>query len=108
MIRLLQQRNMSLSVMAQSVGKEKREVEVAIPDPELVADVTARLDGRMKAIVASMTERDARNEAMAELREAIISEYTAADPDADIPAVYEVFESLLKKANLTGGMGLPR
>ena len=84
--------------MRAAVGKEKREVAVFVPDPVLAAEVTTRLDGRMKEIVASMTERDARNEAMAELREAIINEYLAEDPNADVSAIYEVFESLLKKA----------
>ena len=38
--------------MRAAVGKEKREVTLYVPDPVLVAEVTARLDGRMKAIVA--------------------------------------------------------
>ena len=84
--------------MRAAVGKEKREVALQVPDPALVAEVTARLDGRMKAIVAEKTERSDRNEAMAELREAIIGEYQEADPEANSPAGYEVFEGLLKKA----------
>lgn len=84
--------------MRAALGKEKREVELLQPDPELEERVRARLDDRIAAIVAENQDREDRNEAMDVLREEIVDSFIEEDETIEPKAVREVISNELKKA----------
>jgi polyribonucleotide nucleotidyltransferase len=84
--------------MRAQVGKEKREVALAETDETLAEAVKSRIGGRIDQIVATLTDRDGRNEAMEELREEIVNSFLEEDETADPKAIREVIASLLKKS----------
>ena len=59
--------------MQAEVGKEKAEIGVVEYDEAIVAEAKQLAEAEVKQIVAEQTERDARNDAMAELRERIVA-----------------------------------
>ena len=84
--------------MRAAIGKEKREIVIDQTDPELVAAVQARIGGRIAGLVAQLTDRNDRNDAMDELREEIVDSFLAEDEMADPKVIREVFASELKNA----------
>jgi len=84
--------------MRAALGKEKREVELLQPDPELEERVRARLDDRIAAIVAENQDREDRNEAMDVLREEIVDSFIEEDEAIEPKAVREIISNELKKA----------
>jgi polyribonucleotide nucleotidyltransferase len=84
--------------MREAIGKEKRAIDIADADPELMEAVRARLGGRVTAIVAEHDDRSGRNEAMDDLREEVLDSFLEADEAADTKAIKEIISSELKKA----------
>jgi polyribonucleotide nucleotidyltransferase len=92
--------------MRAAIGKEKYPVEIAQQDPVLVEAVKARLENRIREIVASHTDRSGRNEAMDALREEVVnsflSEAESLEPGAEAQfepkAIREVITQELKEA----------
>ncbi len=84
--------------MRAAVGKEKSAVITKSEDAELAAAVTAKLNGRVEAIVAEHTVRADRNAAMDALREEVVDGMMAEDEDADAKAIREVIGGVLKNA----------
>ncbi len=77
-------------------AKEKAPVITAPYDEALFAEVRARCLPEIKQIVAEMTARDDRNEAMEVLRETVRSEYEARN--AELPEDQQVNLKLVKEA----------
>jgi polyribonucleotide nucleotidyltransferase len=84
--------------MREAAGKEKREIDILETDPDLLAAVRARLDGRVAAIVAEYDDRSGRNEAMDDLREEVLNSFLEADEAADTKAIKGIISNELKKA----------
>ena len=63
--------------MREAVGKEKRDVEFAATDEDLDASVRQRIGDQLKTIVATESERDARNAAIEELRDEVVGELSS-------------------------------
>ncbi|OFF75603.1 polyribonucleotide nucleotidyltransferase [Listeria monocytogenes] len=59
-----------------AVGKEKREIELFVSDPELEAEVKAASEGKMKAAIKT-EEKKAREAAIEEVKEEILESYKA-------------------------------
>jgi polyribonucleotide nucleotidyltransferase len=81
-----------------AAGKEKSETEIPEQDETLVAAVKAQLGDRIKEIVATHTDREARNAAMDALREEVISALLVEDETADPREIREVITSELTRA----------
>jgi polyribonucleotide nucleotidyltransferase len=84
--------------MREAAGKEKREIDILETDPDLLAAVRTRLDGRVAAIVAEYDDRSGRNEAMDDLREEVLNSFLLADEAADTKAIKGIISNELKKA----------
>ena len=84
--------------MRATLGKEKREVELIGPDPELEERVRTRVGDRIAEIVAEHQDREARNEAMEALREEIVEGFLEEDETIDPKSVRNVISDELKKA----------
>ncbi len=84
--------------MRAAVGKPKREVAIEEVAPDLESAVLARLGDRIPQLVATITDRDERNEAMEELREEIVNGFLEEDETADPKAIREVIAKELKNA----------
>ncbi|MDX1414023.1 MAG: polyribonucleotide nucleotidyltransferase [Candidatus Promineifilaceae bacterium] len=84
--------------MRAEVGKEKRDIDFAATDPELEAVVKERLGNRIVELVATHTDRHARNEAMDALREEVVDSFLAENDQIDPKGIREVIGSQLKKA----------
>lgn len=89
--------------MMAEIGKPKAAFTAAPYDPELEAEVHARVMPQIKQIVAEMTARDDRNEAMELLREEVRAEYEARnvelpdDQKINLKLVKEAVNSALKR-----------
>ncbi|MGD2077456.1 MAG: polyribonucleotide nucleotidyltransferase [Chloroflexota bacterium] len=83
--------------MREAIGKEKREVEIASVDEELDAAVRQRVGDQIRTIVANEQARDERNDAIDELRETVVSEFTEEDELIDPKSVREVISNILKE-----------
>jgi polyribonucleotide nucleotidyltransferase len=84
--------------MREAVGKPKREIEIAEVDQKLAAEVKNRLGGRLPTIIAENEEREARNEAVDELREEVVDSFLEEDELADARSIREVIAYELKTA----------
>lgn len=82
--------------LVQMAAKEKSPVITAPHDEELAQAVRVRALPEVKQIVAEMTARDDRNEAMEALRSTIRAEYEARN--AELPAEEQVNLKLVKEA----------
>jgi polyribonucleotide nucleotidyltransferase len=67
--------------MRAEVGKPKSEYVAAKIDETLVAAVRERVQDEVKHIVAEMTDRDDRRDAMNELKAAVVAEYEAKNAE---------------------------
>jgi len=86
--------------MQKELGKEKAEVETPEEDTALAEQVTNRVNDPISEIIRSKFDRDDRNEAMDDLREAVIAEYESIedlDEEVDLRAVRQVISDNLKK-----------
>jgi polyribonucleotide nucleotidyltransferase len=84
--------------MRAAIGKEKLVPVLASLDSELETAVKTRLGDRIKNIIATVTERDARNQAMDALREEVVNGFMAEDETINPAVVREIIANELKKA----------
>jgi polyribonucleotide nucleotidyltransferase len=83
--------------MREAVGKEKKEVQIAEPDPALDEQVRDRLGDRVKQIVAEHTDRAARNEAMDLLRDEVVDSFLEEDNSIEPKDVRGIISTVLKQ-----------
>ncbi|HOU39844.1 MAG TPA: polyribonucleotide nucleotidyltransferase [Promineifilum sp.] len=86
-----------LEEMRAAVGKEKREPTIVVSDAALAEMTKGRIGGRVAEVIASTTEREARNEALDALRDEVVDSFLADDETTDPKAVREVFADEIKK-----------
>ncbi|EJY6073883.1 polyribonucleotide nucleotidyltransferase [Listeria monocytogenes] len=72
-----------------AVGKEKREIELFVSDPELEAEVKAASEGKMK-IAIKTEEKKAREAAIEEVKEEILESYKAKELENESEILSEV------------------
>ncbi|MCI0395799.1 MAG: polyribonucleotide nucleotidyltransferase [Chloroflexi bacterium] len=84
--------------MQAAVGKPKREIIVEETDQILAETVRLRLGDKVHKIVEETDEREERNEALDELREATVDEILEIDETTDPKDIREVIAEELKKA----------
>jgi len=83
--------------MREAVGKEKKEVQIAEPDPALDEQVRDRLGDQVKQIVAEHTDRAARNEAMDLLRDEVVDSFLEEDASIEPKDVRGIISTVLKQ-----------
>ena len=69
--------------MREALGKEKSEYTTASVDEELRAEVIAKVNDRVREIVAEHTDRSARKDAMTALTEEVVAEYEARNVEIE-------------------------
>lgn len=72
-----------------AVGKEKREIELFVSDPELEAEVKAASEGKMKVAIKT-EEKKAREAAIEEVKEEILESYKAKELENETEILSEV------------------
>ncbi|MBC1365312.1 polyribonucleotide nucleotidyltransferase [Listeria innocua] len=72
-----------------AVGKEKREIELFVSDPELEAEVKAASEGKMKTAIKT-EEKKAREAAIEEVKEEILESYKAKELENEAEILGEV------------------
>lgn len=72
-----------------AVGKEKREIELFVSDPELEAEVKAASAGKMKTAIKT-EEKKAREAAIEEVKEEILESYKAKELENESEILSEV------------------
>ncbi|HAA6445214.1 TPA_asm: polyribonucleotide nucleotidyltransferase [Listeria monocytogenes] len=72
-----------------AVGKEKREIELFVSDPELEAEVKAASEGKMKAAIKT-EEKKAREAAIEDVKEEILESYKAKELENEAEILSEV------------------
>ncbi|EAC4356961.1 polyribonucleotide nucleotidyltransferase [Listeria monocytogenes] len=72
-----------------AVGKEKREIELFVSDPELEAEVKAVSEGKMKTAIKT-EEKKAREAAIEEVKEEILESYKAKELENESEILSEV------------------
>ncbi|EAD2031460.1 polyribonucleotide nucleotidyltransferase [Listeria monocytogenes] len=72
-----------------AVGKEKREIELFVSDPELEAEVKVASEGKMKAAIKT-EEKKAREAAIEEVKEEILESYKAKELENEAEILGEV------------------
>lgn len=72
-----------------AVGKEKREIELFVSDPELEAEVKVASEGKMKAAIKT-EEKKAREAAIEDVREEILESYKAKELENEAEVLSEV------------------
>ncbi|EAE5425012.1 polyribonucleotide nucleotidyltransferase [Listeria monocytogenes] len=72
-----------------AVGKEKREIELLVSDPELEAEVKAASEGKMKTAIKT-EEKKAREAAIEEVKEEILESYKAKELENESEILSEV------------------
>ena len=82
--------------MQAEVGKTKNEITKTVLDDALLADVRGRVLADVKQIVAQMTDRDDRREAMKAIEETVLAEYAARN--AELPEDQQVRAKDVKEA----------
>lgn len=90
--------------IAAQIGKEKGEIILAEEDKELFEEVAGKTREQVRQIITDKTDRDGRNEAIDEVREALTAEYearneTAENDDEKIPlkTVREALSKVIKQ-----------
>lgn len=84
--------------MREAVGKPKKEVEIFAVDDDLATRVKNEVGDRVTTIVATITDRYERNQAMRDLTDEVIETLVAEDEDTNPAHVYQTLQSMLKKA----------
>ncbi|EAD0723447.1 polyribonucleotide nucleotidyltransferase [Listeria monocytogenes] len=72
-----------------AVGKEKREIELFVSDPELEAEVKVASEGKMKAAIKT-EEKKAREAAIEDVKEEILESYKAKELENEAEILGEV------------------
>ncbi|EAG3567239.1 polyribonucleotide nucleotidyltransferase [Listeria monocytogenes] len=72
-----------------AVGKEKREIELFVSDPELEEEVKAASEGKMKAAIKT-EEKKAREAAIEDVKEEILESYKAKELENEAEILGEV------------------
>ncbi|MBC1576474.1 polyribonucleotide nucleotidyltransferase [Listeria seeligeri] len=72
-----------------AVGKEKREIELFVSDPELEVEVKAASEGKMKAAIKT-EEKKAREAAIEDVKEEILESYKAKELENEAEVLSEV------------------
>ncbi|MBC1480425.1 polyribonucleotide nucleotidyltransferase [Listeria seeligeri] len=72
-----------------AVGKEKREIELFVSDPELEAEVKVASEGKMKAAIKT-EEKKAREAAIEDVKEEILESYKAKELENEAEVLSEV------------------
>ncbi|MBC1805705.1 polyribonucleotide nucleotidyltransferase [Listeria cossartiae subsp. cayugensis] len=72
-----------------AVGKEKREIELFVSDPELEAEVKAASEGKMKTAIKT-EEKKAREAAIEDVKEEILESYKAKELENESEILSEV------------------
>ncbi|MBF2363086.1 polyribonucleotide nucleotidyltransferase [Listeria marthii] len=72
-----------------AVGKEKREIELFVSDPELEAEVKAASEGKMKTAIKT-EEKKAREAAIDDVKEEILESYKAKELENESEILSEV------------------
>ncbi|HBL6182184.1 polyribonucleotide nucleotidyltransferase [Listeria monocytogenes] len=72
-----------------AVGKEKREIELFVSDPELEAEVKAASEGKMKTAIKT-EEKKTREAAIEEVKEEILESYKAKELENESEILSEV------------------
>lgn len=72
-----------------AVGKEKREIELFVSDPELEVEVKAASEGKMKAAIKT-EEKKAREAAIEDVKEEILEGYKAKELENEAEVLSEV------------------
>ncbi|MBF2600697.1 polyribonucleotide nucleotidyltransferase [Listeria seeligeri] len=72
-----------------AVGKEKREIELFVSDPELEAEVKAASEGKMKAAIKT-EEKKAREAAIEDVKEEILESYKTKELENEAEVLSEV------------------
>jgi polyribonucleotide nucleotidyltransferase len=87
--------------MRAQLGKPKREYTPAAIDEALAREVEGKISGEIAHIVANKVARDERNAALDTLRERLLEEYEAVEPDdaeqVNLGDVREALNDTLKK-----------
>ncbi|MBC1470549.1 polyribonucleotide nucleotidyltransferase [Listeria seeligeri] len=73
----------------EAVGKEKREIELFVSDPELEAEVKVASEGKMKAAIKT-EEKKAREAAIEDVKEEILESYKAKELENEAEVLSEV------------------
>jgi polyribonucleotide nucleotidyltransferase len=91
--------------MRDAIGKAKSEYAVAEEDPELEAEIIAKVSDQVRQIIVEKTDRDERKAALEELQTALIEEYTARNEAVEIETdkvslklAAAAFDDIVKKA----------
>jgi polyribonucleotide nucleotidyltransferase len=84
-----------------AIGKEKSEAIIVVPNEFALEAVRERAFSEIKQIVASMTDRDDRREAISTLKETLVAEFEAknaeklaANPEAEVWVANAIKESV--------------
>lgn len=75
--------------IVQAVGKEKREIELFVSDPELEAEVKAASEAKMKTAIKT-EEKKAREAAIEDVKEEILEIYKAKELEDEAAVLAEV------------------
>lgn len=75
--------------IVQAVGKEKREIELFVSDPELEAEVKAASEAKMKTAIKT-EEKKAREAAIEDVKEEILETYKAKELEDEAAVLAEV------------------
>lgn len=75
--------------IVQAVGKEKREIELFVSDPELDAEVKAASEAKMKTAIKT-EEKKAREAAIEDVKEEILETYKAKELEDEAAVLAEV------------------
>lgn len=75
--------------IVQAVGKEKREIELFVSDPELEAEVKAASEAKMKTAIKT-EEKKAREAAIEDVKEEILETYKAKELEDEAAVLSEV------------------
>lgn len=79
--------------IVQAVGKEKREIELFVSDPELEAEVKAASEAKMKTAIKT-EEKKAREAAIEDVKEEILETYKAKELEDEAAVLAEVVHIL--------------
>ena len=83
--------------MREALGKEKREVNLALVDETLDSNVRQRAGDQLKTIVATELQRDARNAAIDALRDEVVNEFVEQDDALDPKSVRGIISTIVKE-----------
>ena len=83
--------------MRAELGKEKREVELIEPDPEVAERVRERIGDRVHEIIVQTEDKPERNEALDALRESLVESFEDEEEPVDPKTVNDVLHDVLKK-----------